>query len=76
VGSTELSTVHEVRLKHENELMALPGVVGVADTMTGGRAAIQVFAGDIPSGQRRAIPSEIEGYPVEVISTGEITPLN
>lgn len=70
-----MSSVHEVRLKHEGELFALPGVVGVADAVTGGRAVIQVFVVPLPTGERVPVPAELEGFPVEVISTGTITPL-
>lgn len=73
-GSFELSDVHEVRLRHEDELLALPGVVGVADTVIGGRAMIQVFV-NVPAGQPVNVPSELDGYPVEIISSGDITPL-
>lgn len=69
-----MSDVHEVRLRHEDELLALPGVVGVADTVIGGRAMIQVFV-NVLAGQPVNVPSELDGYPVEIISSGDITPL-
>ena len=65
-----MSTVHDVRVRHENELLTLPGVVGVADTAEAGRDAIQVFVAN--DSDRALIPERIEGYPVDVIQTGEI----
>ena len=66
-----MSSVSEVRRRHEQELMALPHVTGVAEATTEGRAVIQVLVT-----QKRDdldIPRELEGYPVEVVEVGEIT---
>ncbi|WP_158839399.1 hypothetical protein [Saccharothrix deserti] len=51
-------------------MLALPGVVGVADTTEAGRAAIQVFVAN--DDDRALIPERIEGYPIDIILTGEI----
>lgn len=51
-------------------MLTLPGVVGVADTAEAGRDAIQVFVAN--DSDRALIPERIEGYPVDVIQTGEI----
>jgi len=65
-------TVHEVRQRHESALLALPGVVGVADGFADGQPVINVLVADDTVGSRRGIPSQLEGYPVQVITAGEI----
>jgi len=71
-----MRTVHEVRVRHENELLALPGVVGVADVTDAGRSVIQVLVSDATIVQRALIPKQIDGYPVDIILAGEIDAQN
>ena len=75
VGRPSVPTIHEVRLRHEDDLLALPGVVGVADAMIGGHAVIRVLMSDDSTEYKAAIPAVIEGYPVEIVSTGQIDAL-
>jgi len=59
-------TIEEVRKAWEKRLMAIPGVMGVALGLTrdGREKCIKVYVNRKASAAR--IPSEIEGYPVEV----------
>ncbi len=65
----------EVVLKdHTPELMAVNGVVGTAQGEENGRPVILVFLANDSAELRRRIPAQIEGYPVKLQVTGEITP--
>jgi len=58
---------------HVNELMAIPGVVGVAvGALDDGKPCIKVLVAKRTSEHRKRIPKEIEGYPVVIEVTGEI----
>ena len=56
-----------------NELMAIPGVVGVAvGALDDGRPCIKVLVAKRTPGHGALIPKEIEGCPVVIDETGEI----
>ncbi len=59
-------TIEEVKEAWEGRLMAIPGVMGVALSLTrdGRKKCIKVYISRKASAAR--IPSEIEGYPVQV----------
>jgi len=58
---------------HVDELMAIPGVVGVAiGALEDGKPCILVLVAKKTSENRATIPPEIEGYPVKIEETGEI----
>jgi len=58
---------------HVNELMAVPGVVGVAVGATDdGKPCIRVLVIRETAEVRSRIPRSLEGYPVIVEVTGEI----
>lgn len=61
---------------HVDELMAIPGVVGVAiGALKDGRPCILVLVVRKTAENRRLIPAEIEGYPVKIEESGEIRPM-
>jgi hypothetical protein len=65
-------TIEEALREHTDALMAVPGVVGVAQGLLRGKPCIRVFvAADTPE-LRRRIPRTLEGYPVVVEASGEI----
>jgi hypothetical protein len=68
------SAITRVRDENEQRLLAIEGVkgIGVGRDRIGGDALI-VYALD--ASVKACVPSEIEGYPVEVIVTGEIDAL-
>lgn len=51
--------------RHRSSLLAIPGVIGVGNSLTpSGADAIDVFISD--PGAASALPADIEGYPVQV----------
>ena len=67
-------TIEEALRKHTAEWMSIPGVVGTAQGMDGGKPCIKVYAaGQKPELDRR-IPKAVEGYAVIVEATGAIRP--
>jgi hypothetical protein len=69
-------TVAQVLGRHTERLMALPGVVGTAEGLCGGRPCILVLVVRKTSELARAIPSKLEGVPVEIRETGPIRALD
>jgi hypothetical protein len=70
--------INAVLRAHDNELMQIPGVVGVyvglrADGKT---PCLKVMAARITPAIRSKVPKSIEGYPVEIEETGVIRPLD
>jgi hypothetical protein len=77
--------LHEVRARHEADLMRYPNVVGIADGIrmrsgkpTGEPAIIVYVERKAPRkdlAESDLLPAEIEGIPVDVVETGRITPM-
>lgn len=62
----------EVLAAHTPELMAIPGVVGTAESLTkDGRPCILVLLAKSTPELRAKLPRELEGWPVVVEVTGE-----
>jgi hypothetical protein len=62
----------EVLASHTPELMAIPGVVGTAESRTGdGRPCILVMLAKSTPELRARLPRELEGWPVRLEVTGE-----
>ena len=68
-------TIQQVLSEHTDSLMALPGIVGVAQGECSGQPCIRVFAAKKTEELLKQIPSVIEGYQVVVDETGEIKAL-
>jgi len=63
----------EVLAAHTPDLMALPGVVGTAESrMPDGRPCVLVMVVKSTPELRAKLPRELEGWPVRVDETGEI----
>lgn len=75
-GPMQEKTIKQVLLEHTDSLMALPGVVGTAQGECAGEPCIRVLVVKKTSDLLEKIPSEIEGYAVEVDETGEIKALD
>ncbi len=58
---------------HGASLRALPGVVGTAVGQRAGSPCIRVFIAAERAGAREEIPEFLEGYPVFVEVTGQIS---
>jgi len=82
VSQSEIERVTEVKRKHEKDLMRLPNVVAVGvgfrtrgGARTGEACIVVSVKAKVPASQLKpgqAIPSSIEGVPVDVVETGEI----
>jgi hypothetical protein len=74
---SDLSTLREVRRRHEPMLLALPNVVGVsAETRTGGDVILVLVSRKVPEEElapEEVIPQELEGVRTEVVEIGEPT---
>jgi hypothetical protein len=67
-----VTTVAEVLDRHTARLMLLAGVVGTAEGRCAGQPCILVLVERLTPALRQAIPSELEGIPVEIRETGRI----
>ena len=68
--------IEQVLREHTESLMALPGVVGTAQALCSGEPCIRVFVAEATEELLKQIPEELEGYPVDVLQTGEFKALD
>jgi hypothetical protein len=59
--------------KHHDRLMSIPGVVGVGVGGSEDSPVIVVMVSAGGAAMRKQLPDRIDGYPVKVEVTGEIT---
>ena len=65
--------IGEVLAEHTPRLMAMPGVVGTAESaLPDGQPSVMVLVVKLTPELRRAIPKELGGYPVVIEESGEI----
>lgn len=64
-------TIQKVIEEHSKNLMGIDGVVGVGQGLCDGADCLHVFVAGETEEIRNKIPSQIEGYPVEIVVTGE-----
>ncbi len=70
-----LKDINQVMKTHTDELMALPGVVGVyVGALDDGTPCIKVLVVKLTTELEKKIPKELEGFPVVVVETGGIVP--
>jgi hypothetical protein len=76
-NSSPARDINAVLAAHDRELLAIKGVVGVYVGVIEGtkRPCLTVMLATPSAETERAIPPEIEGYPVVTRVTGEIRPL-
>ena len=75
IGGTILSasmTIEEALKKHTEELLAIPGVVGIGQGLCDGVPCIKVLVIERTPEIEQRIPDTVEGYRVEVEVTGRI----
>ncbi len=68
-------TIVEVLKEHTEELMSLPGVVGIAQGLCDNKPCIKVFVIEKTPELAQKIPDILEGYQVIIEETGEIRAL-
>jgi len=64
-------TPAEVIARHADRILAMAGVVGMAEGLLDSRPCIQIHLLQDDESLRRSLPSTLEGYPVVTIVTGE-----
>jgi hypothetical protein len=65
--------IREVLAEHTPRLMAMPGVVGTAESaLPNGKPSILVLVVKRTPELERSIPRELDGYPVVIEESGEI----
>jgi hypothetical protein len=64
--------IDEVVAQHLAELMAVPGIVGVGVAERAGKEVILVMRSHVTA-ESQALPAELDGFPIVVDTTGEIT---
>ncbi len=67
--------IEEVLKEHTPEWMSVPGVVGTAQGLCGGRPCVQVYVVKKTGEIDQRIPKTIDGYPVIIEETGKIRAL-
>ncbi len=65
----------EVLEEHAQELMSIPGVVGIAQGLCNGNPCIKVYISEKTPEVSEKVPPFLEGYPVMVEETGKIQAL-
>jgi len=68
--------IREVLKRHTDELMAVPGVVGVAEGESKGKPCIRVFVVDRNSELLKHLPENLKGYLLKIEESGEFRALN
>lgn len=61
--------------RNAESLMSIPGVVGVYEGASHGRAVLRVMVRSSADSTLRRIPRRLEGYRVEIEVSGPITPM-
>lgn len=67
--------IETVLQQHSAELMKLPGVVGVAQGLQDERPCIVVYVKEKTDAVSAQIPKTLNGYPVQIIESGELRAL-
>ena len=63
----------QVRQRHEADLMGIPGVVGVGVGQCQGQACIKVLVEQRTEELAGAVPTDLEGVPVELEEIGQVS---
>jgi len=73
-GETPPAEIVDVMEKHQEELMSMPGVlgVGIGRSEATGEFVILVMVKEMPPALQEVLPKELDGFKVESVVTGEI----
>ena len=69
-------TIQEVLSEHTDEWMSIPGVVGTGIGECEGEPCIRIFVVKKTSELIQKIPSDVEGYTVDMQESGEFQALD
>jgi hypothetical protein len=69
----ERPSIEQVKSSHEIELMNIEGVqgVGIGQDDVRNRKVIKIYVDKSKKSMRQKIPSELDGYPVDIEVSGE-----
>ena len=70
-GGVQRKSIEAVQNEHTDELMSIPGVVGTAIGDCDGKQCIKVLVSKKNPELLKKIPSELEGYRVQIDESGE-----
>jgi hypothetical protein len=70
-----VENIEAVLKRNTGRLMAIPGVLGTAETRCEDKPCIKIYVEKKTPEIERQIPPTIEGYPVVIQETGAIRPL-
>ena len=68
-------TIEQVKERHETELMAIEGVVGVGIGECEGEPCVKVLLENDSPDLKRQIPTQLDGYPVDTEVVGSLEAL-
>ena len=69
------STIESVLQQNTDQLMQIPGVVGVAQGLLNEKPCIIVYVVEKTSEINQKIPQQLSNFPVDIIESGEIRAL-
>lgn len=69
------STIESVLQQNTDQLMQIPGVVGVAQGLLNEKPCIIVYVVEKTSEINQKIPRQLSNFPVDIIESGEIRAL-
>jgi len=75
VNPAALEAARKVKVRHEAQVMSVPGVLGVGighSDRIPGQAAIEVYVKEPASEMRFQLPNSLDGVEVKIVETGEI----
>ena len=70
VNAVPEKTIEQVLRENTEQLMAISGVVGTAQGKCSGKPCIYVFVAESSVARVEQVPSEIDGYQVQIRATG------
>jgi hypothetical protein len=65
--------IEDVQLRHEQQLMNIPGVTGVGIGEQNGQPVIVIMVQQRTAELNKQLPKQLDGYGVKVEVSGEIT---
>jgi hypothetical protein len=68
-------SIETVLKEHTDDLMAMPGVVGTAQSLCDGQPCIKIYVSAMTAELQKKLPKTLEGYIVDVEATGEFRAL-
>jgi len=66
-------TIADVLGRHTPSLLGIPGVLGTGEGRAGDEPVIVIFVARRTSELQKRLPSVLDGYPVEIRETGQVT---